>query len=174
VDNPTESRFFRGWTIKLLKGGANGCYAGDNCTTPAYDPGSIETHLGIGTFEYFTYGEWFDGDNGTGLFAADTADGVTINITKTAHHTAQVTMTSPGNAPVTDSVPIQGSGLADWIMIELYNTDSDSYPVLVGPRGQTDFYISSMSVDGVPEPGTMCLLALGGGTLLLGARRKRD
>jgi hypothetical protein len=62
-------------------------------------------------------------------------------------------------------------------MIEYYGTDSDSYPVLVGaPRGETDFYISSMSVDGVPEPGTASLVVLGGGALagLAGARRRRD
>jgi hypothetical protein len=173
VDNPTERNFFRGWTIKLLKGGANGCYAGDNCTTPAYDPGSIETHLGIGTFEYFSYGEWFDGDGGSGLFDTDTNDSVTIDITRTGRRTAQVTMTSPGNLPVTDSVPLLGSGIADWIMIEYYGTDSDTYPALAAPRGETDFYISSMSVEGVPEPGTVGLLVLGAGTLLGAGFRRR-
>jgi hypothetical protein len=35
IDNPAERPFYRGWTIKLNSGaGANGCYAGDNCTTP--------------------------------------------------------------------------------------------------------------------------------------------
>jgi hypothetical protein len=174
VDNPTERNFFRGWTIKLLRGGANACYAGDNCTTPAYDPGSIETKLGVGTFEYFSYGEWFDGDNGTGLFDTDTNDGVTISITRTGRQRAQVTMTSPGNLPVTDDVPLQGRGLGDWLMIEYYGTDSDTYPTLMAPRGETDFYISSMSVVGVPEPGTAALLVLGGGASLLGLRRRRN
>jgi hypothetical protein len=173
VDNPTERNFFRGWTIKLLRGGANACYAGDNCTTPAFDPGSVETQLGVGTFEYFTNGEWFDGDNGTGLFDTDTNDGVTISITRTGRRTAQVTMTSPGNPQVTDDVPLGGSGSPDWVMIEYYGTDSDTYPLLVSPRGETDFYIGSMSMEGVPEPGTIGLLVLGGGALLA-ARRRRD
>jgi hypothetical protein len=174
VDNPTERNFFRGWTIKLIRGGANACYAGDNCTTPAYDPGSIETQLGIGTFEYFTYGQWFDGNGNSPLFDTDTNDGVTISITKTGHRTAQVTMTSPGNGSVTDTVPLQGTGSPDWVMIEYYGTDSDTYPALAAPRGETDFYIGSMSMTGIPEPGTACLLVLGAGTMLLGARRKRD
>ena len=177
VDNPTERNFFRGWTIKLLQGGANACYAGDNCTTPAFDPGSIQTKLGIGTFEYFTNGAWFDGDGGAGLSDTDTNDGVVISITRTGRQTAQVTMTSPGNAVVTDSVPLSGRGLGDWLMVEYYGTDSDSYPALVvPPRGETDFYISEMSVDGVPEPGTASLIVLGGGALaaLAGARRRKE
>jgi hypothetical protein len=174
IDNPTERNFFRGWTIKLLDGGANACYAGDNCTTPGYDPGSVTTKLGIGTFEYFTYGQWFDGNGNSPLFDTDTNDGLTISITKTGHQTAQVTMTSPGNPVHVDNVTFSGSGSPDWIMIEYYGTDSDTYPTLNAPRGETDFYISSMSMTGVPEPGTICLLALGAGTLMLGARRKRD
>jgi hypothetical protein len=175
VDNPTERNFFRGWTIKLLKGGANACYNGDNCTTPAFDPGSIETQLGVGTFEYFTYGEWFDGDNGTGLFDTDTNDGVTISITRTGRRRAEVTMTSPGNAVHIDEVPLQGSGSPDWVMIEYYGTDSDTYPTLMAPRGETDFYISQMLMRGIPEPGTGALLALGASTLVgLGTRRRRN
>jgi hypothetical protein len=73
IDNPTERRFFRGWTLKLNHGGANQCYAGDNCSTPVYEPdpdGDPETddadpdtfirpRMAIGAFEYFTYGQWF-------------------------------------------------------------------------------------------------------------------
>jgi hypothetical protein len=84
-------------------------------------------------------------------------------------------MTSPGNLPVTDSVPLQGGGSPDWVMIEFYNTDSDSYPALVAPpRGETDFYIADMTLTGIPEPGTGVLLAMGASTLLgLGTRRRR-
>jgi hypothetical protein len=173
VDNPTERNSFRGWTIKLLKGGANSCYAGDNCTTPGFDPGSIQTQLGVGTFEYFTYGEWFDGDGGSGLFDTDTNDGLTISITRTGRRTAQVTMTSPGNAVNIDSVPLQGGGSPDWIMVEYYGTDSDTYPTLMTPRGETDFYISELSMAGIPEPGTATLLALGAGALF-GVRRRKE
>jgi hypothetical protein len=174
VDNPTQRNFFRGWTIKLLQGGANSCYAGDNCTTPAFDPGSIQTKLGIGTFEYFTYGDWFDGNGGAPLKDVDTNDGVTIEITRTGRQTADVRMISPGNAVHTDSVVLSGRGLGDWVMIEYYGTDSDTYPTLMTPRGETDFYISQMSVQGVPEPGTASLLVLGGGAMLgIGAARRR-
>jgi hypothetical protein len=189
VDNPTERNFFRGWTIKLLDGGANSCYAGDNCTTPAFDPGSVSTKLGVGTFEYFTYGDWFT-DGAPGLKDVDTNDGVTIAITRTGRQTARVTMTSPGNAVSTGDFTFTGGstpagpfgggngphGVPDWVMIEYYGTDSDTYPVLNAPRGETDFYISEMSMSGVPEPGTIGLMVLGAGTLLgiAGGRRGRD
>jgi hypothetical protein len=183
VDNPTERNFFRGWTIKLLDGGANACYAGDNCTTPAFDPGSVQTKLGIGTFEYFTYGDWFDGNGNAPLKDVDTNDGLTVTITKTGHQTAQVMMSSPGNPVHVDNVTFTGNenangphGAPDWIMIEYYGTDSDTYPTLMSPRGETDFYISSMSLSAIPEPGTATALVLGVGTLFgaVGARRRRD
>jgi hypothetical protein len=174
VDNPTQRNFFRGWTIKLLKGGANSCYAGDNCTTPAFDPGSIQTQLGIGTFEYFTYGQWFDGNGGSPLFDTDTNDGVTISIERIARRMVRVTMTSPGNPVHVEDSPLQGGGSPDWVMFEYYGTDSDTYPTLMDPRGETDFYISQMSMQGIPEPGTGALVAFGASTLLgLGTGRRR-
>jgi hypothetical protein len=176
VDNPTERNFFRGWTVKLLSGGANACYAGDNCTTPAFDPGSITNKLGIGTFEYFTYGQWFDGNGGSPLADVDTNDGLRIDVTRTGRQTATVTMTSPGNPVHTDNVTMSGGGVVDWIMVEYYGTDSDTYPVLMAPRGETDFYISQMSLSAIPEPGTATMLVLGAGTLIgaIGARRRRE
>jgi hypothetical protein len=176
VDNPTERNFFRGWTVKLLSGGANACYAGDNCTTPAFDPGSISTRLGIGTFEYFTYGQWFDGNGGSPLSDTDTNDGLEIAITLTGGDGYSVAMTSPGNPVHTDSGTLTGSGPVDWLMIEYYGTDSDTYPTLMSPRGETDFYIRSISI--VPEPGTAALMLFGAGGTLLGlarrARRRED
>jgi hypothetical protein len=174
VDSPTERNFFRGWTIKLLNGGANGCYAGDNCTTPAFDPGSITTKLSIGTFEYFTYGAWFDGSGpGPGLNDVDTSDGVTISVTRTGQQSGVVTMSSPGNPVSSNPVTFNGTGGIDWVMIEYYGTDSDTYPNLATPRGETDFYISSMSLSAIPEPGTFGLVALGAGTLAGVAGRRR-
>jgi hypothetical protein len=182
IDNPTQRNFFRGWTIKLLDGGANSCYAGDNCTTPAFDPGSVATKLSIGTFEYFTYGDWF-GEGTPNLKDVDTSDGATISITRTGRQTATVTMTSPGNAVATGNFTFTGNenangphGAPDWIMVEYYGTDSDTYPTLMDPRGETDFYISSMSMTGVPEPGTASLFVLGGSALLgmAGGRRRRE
>jgi hypothetical protein len=162
VDNPTERNFFRGWSVKLLSGGANSCYAGDNCTTPAYDPGSVTTKLAIGTFEYFTYGRWYDGNGDSPLLDTDTNDGLTISITRTGRQTAQVTMSSPGNPVHSDNVTFSGSGLADWIMVEYFGTDSDTYPAL-------------MSVSAIPEPATASLLVLGAGTLMgaVGSRHRR-
>jgi hypothetical protein len=177
VDNPTQRNFFRGWTVKLLSGGANSCYMGDNCSTPLYDPGSIQTKLGVGTFEYFTYGDWYDGNGNSPLKDVDTNDGITISVTRTGRQNGIVTMASPGNPIHTETVNFQGSrGTVDWIMIEYYGTDSDTYPTLMTPRGETDFYISEMSLSSIPEPGTIGLLVLGAGTLLgvTNLRRKRD
>jgi hypothetical protein len=84
-------------------------------------------------------------------------------------------MSSPGNPVHSDNVTFSGSGLADWIMVEYFGTDSDTYPALMSPRGETDFYISSMSVSAIPEPATASLLVLGAGTLMgaVGSRHRR-
>jgi hypothetical protein len=148
IDNPSERAFYRGWTVKLVSGAANACYNGDNCTTPAYDPGSITTRLGIGTFEYFTDGQWYDGNGGAPLLDTDTSDSVEIAITLTGTDSYNVTMTSPGNPVHTDSGTLDGTGSIDWLMIEFYNTDSDAYPVLVAGARATDFYIRSLEITG--------------------------
>jgi hypothetical protein len=171
VDNPTERNFFRGWAIKLLSGGANNCYAGDNCTTPAFDPGSISTRFAVGTFEYFTYGRWYDGNGDSPLFDTDTNDGLEIALKLTGSG-VDVTMTSPGNPIHTDSGSLTGAGPIDWVMIEYFGTDSDTYPSLMSPRGETDFHISRMSI--VPEPGAATMLLIGAGGALLGRARRRS
>jgi hypothetical protein len=171
VDNPTERNFFRGWTVRLIDGGGNTCYA----CAPV-------TKLAIGTFEYFTYGQWYPGGSYP-IYDTDTNDGVTISVTRTGRQSYTATMSSAGNPLWTQSGTFTGNendngphGVPDWIMVELYNTDSDTYPTLMSPRGETDFYISSMTMSGVPEPGTATLLVLGAGTLLgaVGARRRRE
>jgi hypothetical protein len=76
VDNPNERGFWRGWTIALNSGGANACYSGDNCTTPAYDPFSISQEVRVGTFENGTNGAWFaSGGGNPGLTDLDTDAG---------------------------------------------------------------------------------------------------
>jgi hypothetical protein len=172
VDNPTERNFFRGWTIRLITGGANLGYAGDNPSTPVFDPGSISSRLNIGTFEYFTYGRWFGPNGNTSLFDTDTNDGLQIDVTLTGVDSYALTMTSPGNAPYMTSGALAGPAGAsiDWIGFDYYGTDSDTYPILKVPRGETDLYISNMQV--IPEPGSLMLLTAAGG-MTLGRRRPR-
>jgi hypothetical protein len=180
IDNPTQRNFFRGLTVRFVSGGANICYAGDNCSTPAYDPGSVADKLRVGLFEYFNYGVWYDGNGTSPLFDTDTNDGLTISLTRTGRQQGVVTMSSPGNPVHTESVNFTGfenangpHGAIDWIMVEYFGTDSDTYPTLMTPRAETDFYISSMSLSAIPEPGTVSLLVLGAGTLL-GVTRRRE
>ena len=132
LDSPTERNFFRGYTLKLLSGGANTCYAGDNCTTPAFDPDSISTRASVGTFEYFTDGRWSDGSNSTTLTDVDTSDGVQIDISLTGNSYV-VKMTSPGNPVYLNSGALSGAGPIDWVSVEYFGTDSDTYPTLKSP-----------------------------------------
>ena len=100
IDNPTEKAFYKGYTVLFTNGGANMCYAGDNCTTPAYDPGSITKRMRIGTFEYFTNGKWYlDAATGgpTTLFDIDTNHGTRIDLTVTGADTYSLTMTPLNN-----------------------------------------------------------------------------
>jgi hypothetical protein len=105
VDNPTEESFYRGWTIRLNNGGANGCYAGDNCTTPIYEPEDdpdhlITTRMAIGTFEYYSYGRWYAGhtdeegdpDTGPDLYNTQTDRGLQIEFTLTDINTFNLKM----------------------------------------------------------------------------------
>jgi hypothetical protein len=131
-------------------------------------------------FEYFNYGVWFDGDGTAPLFDTDTNDGLTISLTRTGRQSGVVTMSSPGNPVHTESVDFTGfanangaHGTVDWIMVEYFGTDSDTYPVLNAPRGETDLYISEMSLSAIPEPGSGVMLVLAAGTLLGTARRGR-
>jgi hypothetical protein len=72
IDNPTERRFFRGYTIRLVSGGHNTSYG---------DPTAV-SRLAVGTFEYFTYGRWYSPGN-TSLFDTDTDAGMRLDITLT-------------------------------------------------------------------------------------------
>ena len=70
IDNPTERNFFRGTRSASTAGGGNTVYAG----VP-------QSRLAVGTFEYFTDGQWYA--TGTGgnpsLFDTDTDAGMQID-----------------------------------------------------------------------------------------------
>lgn len=167
IDNPTERRFFRGYTVRFNTGGANMCYAGDNCTTPVFDPGSVTTRMAVGTFDYFTYGKWYSTDGSPTLFDTDTHHGMRIDFTLTSANTFALKMTPLDNPAIaySDTGTLTGTGPINWVQFELYNTDSDYHPTAVSPAGETDFYISNMWIVPVPEPASAVLFVLGAGVL---------
>jgi hypothetical protein len=172
VDNPTQRNFFRGYTVRFNQGGGNTVYAG----VP-------QSRLAVGTFEYFTNGQWFatgTGGNPT-LTDMDTDSGMQIDFTLTGTNTFALKMTpldNPGSAfSKTGTLDGTAGAPIDWVEFELYNTDSNFYPTaIVGAAPQaTDFYIRSMMIV-IPEPATVSLIFVGTvGALLASARsRKRE
>jgi len=166
VDNPTERRFFRGYTVRLNTGGGNTVFMG-----------APQSRMAVGTFEYFTNGKWYA--TGTGgdptLFDVDTHHGMRIDFTLTGVDTFNLVMTPLNNPAIAYSKSGILDGPAgsaiDWIELELYNTDSDYYPTHTITGGETDFYASYMQI--VPEPGSAALMLLGGGGALAGMVRTR-
>lgn len=144
IANPTDRSFYRGYTIILSNGGDNIQYGGAG------------TAVGVGTFEYFSYGGWYTSQTfstgGTGIYDTDTTtNGMELDITVTStngYHLVMTQLGSPGTAYSEDgtftNAPIT------WVTYQLYNTDSDFYPTLAacGPD-RTDFYIKSMTVAGL-------------------------
>jgi hypothetical protein len=172
IDNPTERQFFRGYTVRFNTGGGNTVFMG----TP-------QSRMAVGTFEYFTNGQWYA--TGTGgdptLFDVNTNKGMRIDFTLTSADTFHLKMT-PLNNP---AISYQKSGTLDgpagapinWVEFELYNTDSDYYPTHTITGGDTDFYISNMWVSNViPEPTSAALLVFGAGVVAAacGARRREQ
>jgi hypothetical protein len=157
VDNPTERRFFRGYTVRFNTGGGNTVFMG-----------APQSRMAVGTFEYGTNGQWYA--TGTGgdptLFDVDTNHGMRIDFTLTGVNTFNLKMT-PLNNP---AIAFQKSGTLDgplgstidWVEVELYNTDSDYYPTHTITGGETDFYISNMWITVIPEPSTFTMLAMAG------------
>jgi hypothetical protein len=172
IDNPTERRFFRGYTVRFNTGGGN--------TNPGDPPSS---RLRVGTFEYSTNGLWFAADadttagaGDTTLFDTDTNSGMRIDFTLTGADTYRLAMVPLNNPSLafTKTGTLDGSGPVDWIEFELYNTDSDYYPSPSIAGGETDFYVSNMWVTFVPEPSAAVLLVLGAGVMLGVSGRKRE
>jgi hypothetical protein len=151
ISNPTDRTFFRGYTIILSTGSDNIAY------------GKAGLQVAVGTFEYFTMGNWYASLNpghsqSTSLFDTDTTtNGVQVDITLTGTNTFHVVMTpqgNPGSAYSSDGI-LENHGLADqgainWVTYQLYNTDSNFYPSQApcGPD-RTDFYIKSMTISGL-------------------------
>jgi hypothetical protein len=173
-DSPNENAFAAGFAVKFNNGGANGCYAGDNCTTPAYDPGSVATRMSVlvyGWIHPHTVGRWHlftpdpdgwpPGANPPGhdpLMVDETDQGVKMDFTLTGPEAFTVVM-DPFQAGVPTHMasgtlePGEGGidvgKTIDWIELEFYNTDSN-------PGYATDWYIRSMEItapDPVGEPG---------------------
>src|SRR5687768_6061619 len=90
IDNPTERRFFRGYTVKFNSFGANSVF------------GSPQSRMAVGTFEYFTNGKWYA--QGTGgdptLFDVDTNHGMRIDLTLTGVNTFHLEMTPLNNPAI--------------------------------------------------------------------------
>ena len=141
VDNPTERKFFRGFTVRFNTGGGNTTYGG----TPV-------SRLAVGTFEYFTYGGWYATGSGGNppLFDVDTDGGLQIDVKLTGVNTFQLTMTPLDNpaAAFSKSGTLDGPAGSpiDWVQFEIYNTDSDFNPTLATNPQSTDFYIGSMVI----------------------------
>jgi hypothetical protein len=172
VDNPTERRFFRGYTVRFNTGGGNTVYAG----TP-------QSRMAVGTFEYFTNGKWYA--NGTGgnpsLFDLDTHNGLRIDLTLTGADTFDLKMTPLNNPAIaytkTGTLDGPAGSAIDWVEFELFNTDSDYYPSHTITGGETDFYISYMQIAGnvIPEPTSAAMMLAGGGAAagLVRARKRK-
>jgi hypothetical protein len=176
IDNPTERRFFRGYTVRFNTGGGNTVFAG----TPV-------SRLAVGLFEHdATPGDWYatgTGGNPT-LFDVDTNHGMRIDLTLNTVNTFTLKMTPLNNPAISYSKfgTLDGpAGAAiDWIELELFNTDSDYYPGPTITGGETDFYASNMWITfnagdiGVPEPSTFGLLVLAAGAFAAAGARRRE
>ena len=162
-DNPEPRAFFRGYAIVLNQDAANGCYAGDNCTTPAYDPGSVDQAWQLQMFDYNSYGNWqwfsyIDPDPGNDypLFDTDTAEaGGRLDVTLTGPTSISWTLTPLAHPELaeTRTETLASSDPIVWIELQQWNTDSDFYPSMVGGAMATDFYIRSIEVTSPAPPG---------------------
>ena len=144
IDNPAETLFFRGWTIRYVTGGESTCYGSMGCTTGST---TVKTRLAVGTFEYFTDGQWYSGSENT-LYNTDTDQGVQIDFTLTGADTYALVMTPRDTMvePYMESGTLSESGPIDWLEFEFYNT-------LHNPDFDTDFFIRSIEIIGPASAG---------------------
>jgi hypothetical protein len=153
ISNPTERHFYKGYTIRLVNGTQN-----------TYNGGAPVTQLGVGEFEYFSYGRWYTSQTyssgRTSLFDTDTTtNGMELDVTMTdtnSYHLVMTPLGNPGNAYTEDGTFTTNASV-NWIEYELYNTDSDFYNFTNGipsvttncTPARTDFYIKSMTITGL-------------------------
>jgi hypothetical protein len=138
VENPTDTAFYRGYTISLNTGTNN-------------EPGGFKANelVAAYTFDYFNNGQWYVGDGSgnttTSLFNTDTAAaGMKLDITLTDTNSYQLTMTplaNPTNA-YTQAGTFKTNAPAEWIQFQFYNTASNA-------NVATEFYISSLTISGL-------------------------
>jgi hypothetical protein len=161
-DNPTERHNYRGYALKFNTTTANGCYNGDNCTTTAYDPGTVGTAWQLQMFDYFTYGNWqwftYGGDPSDDypLVDTDTGNGGgRLDFTLTGATTFDWTLTPllHPELATTRSGTFEDPGQIVWIELQQWNTDSDYYPAIITDSRATDFYIRSVEVTSAAPPG---------------------
>jgi len=141
IANPTERKFFRGYTIVLSNGGNNIQYGGAG------------TVVDVGTFDYFVPGGWYSTQTfhtgGTTLFDTDTTtNGMQLDITVTSTNTYHLVMTPVGNPGMaySEDATFKTNLPINWVTYQLYNTDSDFYPAVAPCAQRTDFYIKSMTI----------------------------
>jgi hypothetical protein len=162
-DNPSERAFFRGYSIILNTTAANGCFDDDNCSTPAYDPGSVGRAWQLQMFDYNSYcnWQWFtytdpDPNNDYPLFDTDTAEaGGRLDFTLTSPTTFSWTLTPLAHPELaeTRTGTVDSTDPIVWIEFQHFNTDSDFYPTAVTGALETDFYIRSIEITDAAPPG---------------------
>jgi hypothetical protein len=152
IDNPTETHFYRGYTIRLVSGTNN---------VTAGDASSVES-VAAYTFEYFSYGNWLigdgTGDHATSLYNTNTAPaGARLAITLTGANTYHLSLTPLDNAAeaYTWDGTLKNSGPVNWIEYDFYNTASDP------TNSATDFFISSITIKPAPPPPKLSIKRVG-------------
>ncbi|HXA45424.1 MAG TPA: hypothetical protein VNZ25_07965 [Candidatus Angelobacter sp.] len=167
ISNPSERKFYRGYTIVLSNGGDNIAYGGAG------------TALAVGTFDYAVPGGWYTSETfssgGTGIFDTDTTtNGMEIDVTLTDTNSYHLVMTPLGNPAIAyseDGTFDPTNSPINWVTYQLYNTDSDWYNFANGiyspcanPQ-RTDFYIQGMTITG-PPPFVLNIQKVGANVIL--------
>ena len=171
VQNPSTTKFFRGWTISFNSGN-NNIYPGGPGNNPSGDTGLNQVQAYH--FEYFNYGRWtvsdLAGNTDTTLVNTDTSiAGMKVDFTLTSATAYSLTLTPLGGSagPYTQVGTLANGGPIDWIQFQLYNNVSSGLDDTAN-----NFEISGITISPAPEPSTLALIGLGSAGLLFLRRRK--